>query len=97
MSPESNEKSYLRGAFVVGSLLIAGPLVYGALRGFPENFYAFGVPMLGGLLVFVYALENSIRVLRARIDELERRARERELEPPAPEIRRDVFDPGARR
>lgn len=98
MAPESNEKSYLRNAFVAGSLLIGAPLIYGAVRGFPEGFYAFAVPILGGCLLFVYALENSIRAFRERIEQLERRERERSLPPPAaPAPRREVFDPGARR
>jgi hypothetical protein len=97
---ETNEKLYLRNAFLAGSIFIAIPLVYGAIRGFPEWFYAFGVPFLGGLLIFIYALENSIRGLRARIESLERREREREREredePKEPPPRRPPFDPGAR-
>lgn len=80
---ESNEKAYLRGAFAVGALLIAVPLAWGSFRGFPKDFYIFSVPPIAGMLVIVYALENSIRHLRARIDLLEEEVRDAQR--PSPE------------
>jgi hypothetical protein len=52
-------------------VLFAIPLVYGAIQGFPKEFYIYMVPPLAGLLVIVYALENSVRHLRKRIELLE--------------------------
>lgn len=77
MALETHEKPYLRNAFVVGSVLFAIPLVYGAFQGFPKDFYLYMVPPLAGLLVIVYALENSIRHLRQRIELLEDDAKDR--------------------
>ncbi|MBI3817915.1 MAG: hypothetical protein HY286_04430 [Planctomycetes bacterium] len=74
---ESNEKAYLRGAFICGALLIAGPLFYGSVRGFPKDFYIYFVPPIAGLLVIAYALENTSRHLRARIELLEDAERDR--------------------
>jgi hypothetical protein len=71
MALETNEKQYLRNSFLVGAALFAIPLVYGAIREFPKEFYIFTVPPLAGLLVIVYALENSVRHLRRRIELLE--------------------------
>jgi hypothetical protein len=78
---ETNEKSYLRNAFISGALLIAAPLAFGAFQGFPKEFYVFTVPSLAGLLVIVYALENSIRHLRVRLEILEDDAKN--MPPPA--------------
>ena len=71
MAHETNEKTYLRDSFVCGAFLIAIPLAWGAFRGFSRDFYTFTVPAFAGLLVIVYALENSIRHLRVRIALLE--------------------------
>ncbi|MFN0206351.1 MAG: hypothetical protein ACKVS6_08545 [Planctomycetota bacterium] len=75
--PETNEKNYLRNAFIAGAILIAIPLAYGSAKGFPKDYYIFIVPPLAGFLVIVYALENSVRHLRGRIELLEEDARDR--------------------
>ncbi len=99
MRPENDEKRYLRNAFVVTALLVSIPLVWGAVRGFPEGFYVFLVPPMAGFLVLAYALENSVRRHRERIESLERRLREREeIEAHGtPRTTMPPFDPGARR
>lgn len=71
-SRESNEKSYLAGAFVVGAVCISLPLAYGSIRGFPKDFYMFSVPPIAGIIIILYAVENSIRRLRARLEALEK-------------------------
>ena len=71
MPLETNEKHYLRNSFVAGAILFGIPLVYGAFRGFPKEFYIYMVPPLAGLLVIVYALENSVKHLRQRVELLE--------------------------
>lgn len=90
---EADEKQYLRNAFIIGAMLVAMPLAYGSFRGFPRDFYIFFVPPLAGLLVIVYALENSIRRMRTRIEGLEDYCRdqsERVEQRPA----HRPFDPG---
>jgi hypothetical protein len=85
---ESNEKAYLRSAFLAAAILIAIPLAYGSIRGFPKDYYIFTVPTVAGFLLVIYALENSVRHLRERIERLEEAERERELNRP-PGMRRD--------
>jgi hypothetical protein len=80
LAKETNEKSYLLNSFVAGAFLICIPLAYGAMREYPKEYYVFHVPPLAGLLVIVYALENSIKHLRARIELLEEDSK---MNPPA--------------
>jgi hypothetical protein len=75
---EPREQRYLRHAFLLGALLLAVPIAWGAIRGFPRELLVFALPALLGLVVLVHALENSIRELRERVRDLERREEERE-------------------
>ncbi|HKE01326.1 MAG TPA: hypothetical protein VKE69_09975 [Planctomycetota bacterium] len=74
---EPPEQRTLRHAFVAGAVLLAVPIAYGAIYGYPRELVVFALPALAGLVVLVHALENSVRSLRERIRELERRSRER--------------------
>ncbi|HET6201966.1 MAG TPA: hypothetical protein VFI25_04090 [Planctomycetota bacterium] len=93
MSASSGEERTLRLAYAACGVLAAGPLAWGALRGYPEAFL-FLLPVIAGFCGVLLAVESSLRSLRSRIESLERRP------PPlppsaAPPVLPRGYDPGA--
>lgn len=89
-----DERSSLRLAYAAFGILVVVPLAWGALRGFPHDFL-FYLPFVGGVCIVLLGLEASLRALRSRIEDLERRRPPAPPEPPPPPVPHG-YDPGAR-
>ena len=92
-SPRGEERT-LRLAYAACGVLVAAPLAWGAVRGFPDAFLLL-LPVLAGVCAVLLSIESSLRSMRTRIEELERRP---PPEPRAPEPTPlpPGYDPGAR-